>query len=213
MATIDASTAPRRVAARLAGAARGVREVRAVSLERREALRCFRDDLGLEPGVSVRKVLDAVAQVRGREVEPIYLSTLPPTVSGLAVVGSEESGVDYVGINDAISLRYAIHVLLHELRHLLRSDHDGAEDVLGVSMHSDFDGVTMDSLREQMAALPARVRQEILTRPVKLRTTYEHDEERACEVFAHTVLPLLGLDSTTDRTGSLASAFSNRRHL
>ena len=42
---------------------------------------------------------------------------------------------------------------------------------------------------------------------------YEHPEERACEVFARVVLPLLDLDATTQRTGSLASAFSNRRSL
>lgn len=200
--------------ARLSRAARRaayvVRESRAMARERREALGYFHEDLGLRPGASVQDVLDAIAVLRGRRVQPLQLSSLPPTVSGIAVLGTDDHGVDYIGITDRISRRHQAHVLLHEVRHLHPG---GSEADAGQSIAVHFDGVTLESLREQMSGLPDHIRQEILTRPVRLRAGYGHEEERRCEIFARVVLPLLDLDSTSQRTGSLTSAFSNRRSL
>ncbi|MGW5042132.1 hypothetical protein ACWEQK_28645 [Streptomyces parvulus] len=190
-----------------------VRDSRAMSRERKDALSYFHTDLGLRPGASVQDVLDAIAELRGRKVQPVQLPSLPPTVSGVAVLGSDEHGVDYIGITDRISRRHQAHVLLHEVRHLRPGSEDGSPPAHSIAVHADFDGVTMASLHEQMSALPEHIRQEILSRPAKLRSGYGADEERTCEVFARVVLPLLDLDDTSQRTGSLASAFSNRRYL
>ncbi|MET8822617.1 hypothetical protein [Streptomyces rochei] len=184
-----------------------------MSRERRDALGYFHNDLSLRPGASVQDVLDAIAGLRGRRVQPIQLSSLPPTVSGIAVLGSDEHGVDYIGITDRISRRHQAHVLLHEVRHLRPGNECGTQPGSSIAVHEDFDGVTLASLHEQMSVLPESVRQEILSRPAKLRAGYGADEERTCEVFARVVLPLLDLDDTSQRTGSLASAFSNRRYL
>ncbi|MCF3128934.1 hypothetical protein [Streptomyces olivochromogenes] len=186
------------------------REHRSWHREQRAATGVFHDDLGLRPGASVQDVLDAVAELRGgRTIEPIPLDSLPPLVSGMAVLGEEE---DYIAISTRLSPRHRAHVLLHEVRHLLPFNAGGATGSdCSIAVHRHFDGVTLQSLEEQMSALPARVRAEILTRPAKLRAGYPDDEEFTCELFARVVLPLLDLDPTSKSTGSLASAFSNRR--
>ncbi|MDO0933567.1 hypothetical protein QQY66_18460 [Streptomyces sp. DG2A-72] len=167
-------------------------------------------------------MLDAVAYLRNRKVELFLLPGLPPHVTGIAVQGKD---TDHIGISDRLSLRHQAHVLLHEVRHLFPADAGelSPADVTGpaaiestastVAVHSHFDGVTLQDLENQMAVLPARVRDDLLTRPAKLRASYKHDEEHTCEVFARVVLLLLDLDTTSKSTGSLAAALSNSRFL
>ncbi|MEV4966543.1 hypothetical protein ACFWZA_29245 [[Kitasatospora] papulosa] len=205
--------------ARITAAATRVRgvvsETRAMARERRHALDHFHDGLGLRPGASVQDVLDAISELRGRRLQPVELDLIKPSVSGVSVLASDDNDVDLIGISSRISRRHRTHVLLHEIRHLSPGGDAFEEDRSArcIAVHPDFDGVTLESLYEQMSGLPEKVRQELLTRPVKLRARYEHPEERACEVFARVVLPLLDLDATTQLTGSIASAFSNRRSL
>lgn len=185
---------------------RALQDTRAWARERRHALAYF-GELGLNPGATVPEVLDAVIAAHGRHVEPVPLSSLPPKVSGVAVLGETQ---DYIFLSDRLSPRHQVGVLLHEIRHLrpAAADPDGS-----VTVHSHFDGVTVQHLMDKMSALPPKVREELLTRPAKFRSGYEHDEERSCEVFARVVLPLLSLDSTGQRTGPLNAAFGNRRDL
>jgi hypothetical protein len=192
-------------------AAKAVSDARRWSRERRAALAVFHDEFGLRPGAGIQEVLDAVAERRGRRIESVPLSSLRPEVSGIAVLGDD---VDYIGISDRLSLRHRAHVLLHEVRHLCASrPGETAATDSAVTVHHHFDGVTMQALREQMEALPAGVREEILNRPAKLRAGYGDNEEITCEVFARVVLPLLDLDATSKRTGSLNAAFANRRSI
>ncbi|WP_086738387.1 hypothetical protein [Streptomyces glaucescens] len=217
MRTTGALPPYRSVLARLAEttsrAGAAVRQHRSWSRERRAALHLFYDELGLKPGASVQDVLRAMADLRGRTVETFLLSGLPPRVSGVTVQGED---TDYIGISDRLSPWHQALVSLHEARHL-RVPHSGAEDGPGdacsIAVHSQFDGVTLESLREQMSALPDRVREEIITRPAKLRAGYGDDEELTCEIFARVVLPLLDLDPTSQSTGRLTSAISNRRSI
>jgi hypothetical protein len=194
------------------------REHRTWSRERRSALRVFYKELGLwagapligkDPRTGRPGVMEAVAQLRGgRPIETITLDSLPLHVSGAVVMGEEQ---DTIAISGLVSRRHRAHVILHELRHLLVD----ARPTNGPSMavHQHFDGVTLQSLEEQMQALPARIREELLTRPVRLRAGYPDEEELMCEVFARAVLPLLDLDPAGHSTGPLAAAFSNRRSI
>ncbi|NGO40628.1 hypothetical protein [Streptomyces ureilyticus] len=186
-----------------------VRDKRSWAREKRDALSWFHDDLGLRPGASISDVLDAVRRLRGREVEPVPLSFLPPTVSGIAVLGKDD---DYIGLSDRLSRRHTAHVILHEVRHLLPSRKGGGPTAAGsLTVHSHFDGVTLQSLKEQMAVLPDRVQKEILTGRAMLRAGYPNAEERTCEATARVVLPLLDLDATSKRTSSLIAGFANHR--
>ncbi|MGW0491120.1 hypothetical protein [Streptomyces olivaceus] len=205
-----------RIAEATSRARETIRETRAMSRERREALAFFHDDLRLRPGASVQDVLDAVTALRGREVVPVAISSLlKPIASGVSVLGSEAHGVDYVGVINRASRKHQAHVLLHEVRHLCPGGGDWTEThtTSSIAVHTGFDSVTLASLRDEMSALPEDVREDILNRPAKLRARYDTGEERTCEVFARVVLPLLDLDDTSQRTGSLTSAFSNRRYL
>ncbi|MFJ1749155.1 hypothetical protein ACIOJD_23345 [Streptomyces sp. NPDC088116] len=184
-----------------------VRDHRSRTRELREARRFFHDELRLAAGASVPEVLEAISTLRGRRVESLLLPGLPPDVSGIAVPGEN---VDYIGLSDRLSRRHHAHVLLHEVRHLRPSSGGDAE---AVAAHQHFDGVSLQALRDQMSALPARVREEILTRPAKLRSTYDDPEERACEWFARVALPLLDLNRDGRSVGSLTTAFSNRRSI
>ncbi|MFF5566181.1 hypothetical protein ACFY7Z_06405 [Streptomyces sp. NPDC012623] len=184
-----------------------VRDHRTRTRELREARRFFHHELRLRAGAGLPEVLRAISALRGREVESLLLPGLPPDVSGIAVPGEN---VDYIGISDRLSRRHHAHVLLHEVRHLRPCPGGGTE---AVAVHQHFDAVSLQALRERMSALPARVREEILTRPVKLRARYDDPEERACEWFARVALPLLDLNRDGRSAGSLTTAFSNRRSI
>ncbi|MEU3855063.1 hypothetical protein [Streptomyces sp. NPDC029554] len=194
------------------------REHRTWSRERQAALRLFYKDLGLwagaplagkDPQTGRPGVLDAVTQLRGGrpiKIDTVPLDSLSLHVSGAVVVGDDH---DTIVVSSRVSRRHRVHVILHEVRHLLVDD--GPTDGPGMAVHRHFDGVTIQSLEEQMQALPPRLREELLTRPVKLRAGYPDDEELTCEVFARAVLPLLDLDPAGQSLGPLAAAFSNRR--
>jgi hypothetical protein len=184
-----------------------VRDHRSRRRELRAARSFFHHELRLSPGASVPDVLDAIATLRGRQVERLVLPGLPPTVSGIAVPGED---VDYIGLSDRLSRRHQAYVLLHEVRHLRPSS---SADADAVAVHHHFDSVDLQALREQMSALPARVREQILTRPARLRAGRDDPEEVACEWFARAALPLLDLNEDGRGTGSLNSAFSNRRQI
>lgn len=193
-------------------------EHRTWSRERRSAVRTFYKDLGLwagaplvgkDPRTGRPGVLESVAQLRGgRPIETITLDSLPRHVSGAVVIGENQ---DTIAVSGLVSRRHRAHIILHELRHLLVDD--GPPDGPGMAVHRHFDGVTVQSLEERMQALPARIREELLTRPVRLRAGYPDDEELTCEVFARAVLPLLDLDPAGQSAGPLAAAFSNRRSI
>jgi hypothetical protein len=196
-------------------------EHRTWSRERHSALRVFYKDLGLwagapligkDPRTGRPGVVESVAQLRGgRPIEIITLDSLPlhmRHVSGAVWIGRDQ---DTIAVGAQVSRRHRAHIILHELRHLLVDD--GPTDGPGMAVHRHFDGVTVQSLEEQMQALPARIREELLTRPVRLRAGYPDDEELTCEVFARAVLPLLDLDPAGQSAGPLAAAFSNRRSI
>lgn len=186
-----------------------VRDHRSWSRERRAAHDFFHNELALRPGDTVQDVLTAITKLRGRKVSDLALPGLPPHVTGIVVPGEEE---DYIGLSDRLTARHRAHVLLHEVRHLSPDSTVGE-----VALHGHFDGVTLQQLKEQIAFLPLRIQEEILTRPARLRAGYDPtdplDEERKCEVFARVVLPLLDLDPTSQATGSLTTSFSNRRSI
>ncbi|MFE3599486.1 hypothetical protein [Streptomyces sp. NPDC059142] len=204
-------TADRAVLARLAEATGRVgtalRDHRVHIREVRAARRFFHDELRLSAGAGVPEVLAAISALRGRAVESLLLPGLPPHVSGIAVPGEN---VDYIGLSDRLSRRHHAHVLLHEVRHLRPSSGGDAD---AVAVHRHVDAVGLQELRARMSALPDRVREEILSRPVKLRAGYDDPEERACEWFARVALPLLDLNRDGRSAGSLTTAFSNRRSL
>jgi hypothetical protein len=194
------------------------RERRTWSRERHSAIRTFYKDLGLwagapligkDPQTGRPGVLESVAQLRGgRPIETVTLDSLPLHVSGAVWIGEDQ---DTIAVSGLVSRRHRAHVILHELRHLLIDG--GPTGGPGTAVHRHFDGVTVQSLEEQMQDLPAGIREDLLTRPVKLRAGYPDDEELTCEVFARTVLPLLDLDPPGQSAGPLAAAFSNRRSI
>ncbi|MEU3984626.1 hypothetical protein AB0F77_31970 [Streptomyces sp. NPDC026672] len=209
---------PRRAGlARLTGTATrvrtAVREHRSWSRERRDALAYFHDELGLSAGANVQDVLDIIGEQRGRRLRTHVLSSLPPTVSGVALLGTTDE--DIIGISDRLSPWQQAHVKLHEARHFGPSGfaRTGSANDHSTTVHTHFAGVSLQSLEAHIAALPPRLREEILSRPMRLRETFTEDEERMCEVFAHAVMPLLALDATDKRTGPLTTAFSNRRSI
>ncbi|WP_406164513.1 hypothetical protein [Streptomyces sp. NBC_00996] len=198
-----------RIAEATANVGNAVRDHRRWARERQAALDYFGGQLGLGSGATPQSVLDAVTEARGRTVVPLTLPSLPAHITGIAVPCED---VDYIGLSDRLSRRHRTHVLLHEVRHLDLSD-SAASPSAPISVHSHFDGVSVQMLREQLSVLPAGVREEILTRPAKLRADYETDEERRCEVFARVVLPLLDLDPASERTSHLVTGFANRRSI
>ncbi|MFF3359598.1 hypothetical protein ACFYWN_45170 [Streptomyces sp. NPDC002917] len=195
-------------------ASTALHEHRSWARDRRDALGYFHDELSLRPGASVRDVLDAIAERRGRRIKTHVLSSLPPTVSGMAVLGTEDE--DHIGTSSRLSPWHRALVSLHEGCHFRDPSFNSeswADVGCSIAVHSHVEGVTLQSLREQIQAsgLPERVQEEILTRPVRLRASYGEDEERRCEVFARVVLPLLDLDPTSRSTGLLSVTFGNRR--
>ncbi|MFD9903703.1 hypothetical protein [Streptomyces sp. NPDC059063] len=179
-----------------------VRKHRAWARARRRATRIIRVDLGLRPGQGLQDLIDAVARERQRPITVLRLA-LPPHVSGFCVQGQDK---DTVVVTANTSERQGLHVLLHELYHLLRGA-PAADDALPVAA---CDLLGLGTLTDQMPSLPADVVHEVLSRPAQLRTGYEEDEEWSAEVFATIGLLMLSLDDGGSRTGSLTSAFANR---
>lgn len=179
-----------------------VRRRRAWVRARRRAVRIIHDDLGLRPGQGVQDLVDAVARERGRPVAVLRL-TLPAHVSGFCVQGDAE---DTVVITANISERQGLHVLLHELYHLLSTDPDTDSHTVPVC-----DLLDARIVAEQLPSLPADVVHEILFRPAPPRTSRAEDEEWAAEVFATVGLLLLSLDDADGHTGPLASSRTDRR--
>ncbi|MET9566827.1 hypothetical protein [Streptomyces tauricus] len=202
-----------RVAETASRVGQAVGEIRSWNREKREALRFFRKDLSLKPGATIQDVLDAVGELRGRRIEPIDLPFLPPRVSGVCVLGQEE---DYIGLSERLSPLQRARVTLHEVCHLypFRGGHPTTSPSSHpLTVQSHFEGMTLESLRAQMEVLPERIREEILSGPAMLRAGYPTDEERRCERTARVLLPLLNLDKTSERTGSLIAGFANRRSI
>lgn len=179
-----------------------VRKRRAWARARRRAIRIIHDELGLRPGQGLQELVDAVAHERGRAVVVLKLP-LPSHVSGFCVQGDAE---DTVVITANTSERQGLHVLLHELYHLLSGC---AADVDPYTVTA-CDLLDARVLAEQMPSLPADAVREVLTRPAQLRTGYEEDEEWAAEVFATVGLLMLSLDEAGGHSESLTSSFTNR---
>ncbi|MFD0412565.1 hypothetical protein [Streptomyces sp. NPDC127108] len=179
-----------------------VRKRRAWARARRRAIRIIHDDLGLRPGQGLQTLLDTVAHERGRTIT-VQKLPLPSHISGFCVQGETE---DTIVITANTSERQGLHVLLHEVYHLLSP---------GVA-NADPDAITAcdvlepHRVAEQMPSLPADVVREVLTRPVRLRTGYEEDEEWSAEVFATVGMLMLSLDDDGGHTAPLTS-FANRR--
>ncbi|MFD5699348.1 hypothetical protein [Streptomyces lasiicapitis] len=179
-----------------------VRKRRAWARARRRAVRIIHHDLGLRPGQGLQELVDAVARERGRTITVLKLS-LPTHVSGFCVQGDVD---DTIVITSHTSERQGLHVLLHELYHLLSGR---APDVDPYAVTA-CDLLDAHHLAEQMPSLPVDAVREVLTRPAQLRTGYEEDEEWAAEVFATVGLLMLSLDGAGGHAGSLTSSFTNR---
>ncbi|WP_030562107.1 hypothetical protein [Streptomyces aureocirculatus] len=187
-----------------------VRRRRAWVRARRRAVRIIHEDLGLRPGAGLADLVDAVARERGRPLTVLRL-TLPTHVSGFCVQGDAE---DTVVITAHTSERQGLHVLLHELYHLLSTGREA--DAYAVTACEPADP---GAFAEQLPSLPPDVVHEVLARPAQARTGRAEDEEWAAEVFATVGLLLLSLDGAEGRTGDgaecptgpLAASFGNRR--
>ncbi|WJV44321.1 hypothetical protein [Streptomyces flavofungini] len=179
-----------------------VRKRRAWARARRRAIRIIHDDLGLRPGQGLQTLLDTVAHERGRTIT-VQKLPLPAHISGFCVQGEAE---DTIVITANTSERQGLHVLLHELYHLL-SAHPADVDPHALTA---CDLLEPHLVAEQMPSLPADVVREVLTRPVQLRTGYEEDEEWSAEVFATVGMLMLSLDDDDGHTAPLTS-FTNRR--
>ncbi|GGS21552.1 hypothetical protein GCM10010252_70960 [Streptomyces aureoverticillatus] len=207
MAIVGAPAAWRRPGpARVAGTSTrirsAVRKRRAWARARRRAVRIIHDDLGLRPGQGLQDLVDAVARERDRTITVLKLP-LPSHVSGFCVQGDAE---DTVVITANTSERQGLHVLLHELYHLL----SGRTPDVDPGTVTACDLLDPRVLAEQMPSLPADAVREVLTRPAQLRTGYEEDEEWSAEVFATVGLLMLSLDEAGGHAGPLVSSFTNR---
>ncbi|WP_030669393.1 hypothetical protein [Streptomyces sp. NRRL B-1347] len=198
-----------------------VRRRRAWVRARRRAVRIIHVDLGLRPGQGLQELLQAVVRLRRRSLTVLRVP-LPPHVSGFCVRGDSE---DTIVVTSHTSERQGLHVLLHELYHLLcgRSPAPGPEAVAAGGL------LDLGTLSEQMPSLPPDVVEEVLFRPARLRAgtrgradstapaeceeheEHEEDEEWAAEVFATVGLLMLCLDPAVSYTGSLTSSFAHRR--
>ncbi|GHC67802.1 hypothetical protein [Streptomyces flavofungini] len=178
-----------------------VRKRRAWARARRRAIRIIHDELGLRPGQGLQELLHTVAHERGRTIT-VQKLPLPSHVSGFCVQGEAE---DTIVITSNTSERQGLHVLLHELYHLL-SGSPADVDPYAITV---CDLLDPRLVADQLPSLPADVVREVLTRPVRLRTGYEEDEEWSAEVFATVGMLMLSLDDDIGRTGPLAS-FTNR---
>ncbi|MEL3945478.1 hypothetical protein [Streptomyces sp. LNU-CPARS28] len=179
-----------------------VRKHRAWARARRRAIRIIHDDLGLRPGQGLQTLLDTVAHERGRAIV-VQRLPLPSHISGFCVQGETE---DTIIITANTSERQGLHVLLHELYHVLSSS-PATVDAHAVTA---CDLIEPHVVAEQMPSLPADVVREVLTRPVQLRTGYEEDEEWSAEVFATVGMLMLALDDDDGHTTPFAS-FAGRR--
>ncbi|MEI5103515.1 hypothetical protein RB200_39635 [Streptomyces sp. PmtG] len=180
--------------ARIRGA---VRKRRAWARARRQAVRIIHDDLGLRPGQGLEALLAAAVRERRRPVTVLKLA-LPAHVSGFCVRGETE---DTIVVTANTSERQGLHVLLHELYHLLC----GEPPEPSPSAFAACDLLDLGELTAQLPSLPADVVAEVLTRPAQLRAgneAYEEDEEWAAEVFATVGLLMLSLD-TEEGAGAL----------
>ncbi|MEV0438825.1 hypothetical protein AB0I84_15055 [Streptomyces spectabilis] len=192
-----------------------VRRRRAWGRARRQTVRIIHDDLGMRPGQGLQELLQAVVRLRRRSLTVLRVP-LPPHVSGFCVRGDTE---DTIVVTANTSERQGLHVLLHELYHLLC----GRSPAPSPSAVAAGDLLELGALSEQMPSLPPDVVEEVLFRPARLRAgasgrgdaaapaAYEEDEEWAAEVFATVGLLMLCLDPAISYTGSLTSSFAHRR--
>ncbi|QDQ09866.1 hypothetical protein [Streptomyces spectabilis] len=193
-----------------------VRRRRAWVRARRQTVRIIHDDLGMRPGQGLQELLQAVVRLRRRSLTVLRVP-LPPHVSGFCVRGETE---DTIVVTSNTSERQGLHVLLHELYHLLCGRSPAPSPPYAVAAGDLLD---LGALSEQMPSLPPDVVEEVLFRPARLRAgasgrgdatapaAYEEDEEWAAEVFATVGLLMLCLDPAISYTGSLTSSFAHRR--
>ncbi|GAA2254213.1 hypothetical protein GCM10010145_22780 [Streptomyces ruber] len=186
-----------------------VREHRAWVRARRNARRVFRDDLGLRPGARLQDVVDAVSAARGRPLTLLRTELMPPGVSGFVVEGRTQ---DTIVVTATVSARLAVHISLHELRHLVPTASGGVHGP-SVAGHGAFGPDTLRNLTTELSTLPPAVVDEVLGGPARMRSAYDDAEERDCELFATIVLPMLDLSDGTRSTSRVVTAFSNRRSL
>lgn len=179
-----------------------VRKRRAWARARRRAIRIIHDELGLRPGQGPQKLLDTVAHKRRRTIT-VQKLPLPAHISGFCVQGETE---DTIVITANTSERQGLHVLLHELYHLLSGGPGDAERHAVTAC----DLLDPHLVAEQLPSLPADVVRDVLARPARLRTGYEDDEEWSAEVFATIGMLMLSLDDDGCHTGPLTS-FTDRR--
>lgn len=201
--------------ARIRGA---VHKRRAWARARRRAVRILHDDLGLLPGQRLPDLVNAVARVRRRPVTVLRVA-LPPHVSGFCVRGECE---DTVVVTTNTSERQGLHVLLHELYHLLC----GTPSTAGPAPDTLAAPVDPGALSAQLPSLPPTVVAEVLARPARPRAAAPvpagtvggaghggdgEDEEWAAEVFATVGLLMLSLDPACRHTDPLLCSFAHRR--
>ncbi|MEV0445158.1 hypothetical protein AB0I84_23255 [Streptomyces spectabilis] len=180
-----------------------MRKHRAWVSARRAAVHLIREDLGLRPGQGLPDLVAAIEHRRGRSIHIAHVM-LPPQVSGFCIMGSDH---DTICVTANTSERQALHILLHELYHLLKGA--PAEDCEYVITGHDL--IDAHTLEEQLPSLPPGLAHEVLSRPVQQRTGYEETDEWRAEVFATMGLELLALDRSGDAERGLTFSFANRR--
>ncbi|QCX74569.1 hypothetical protein C9F11_04330 [Streptomyces sp. YIM 121038] len=192
-----------------------VRRRRAWVRARRRAVRIIHDDLGLRPGQGLQELLQAVVRRRRRPLTVLRVP-LPPHVSGFCVRGDVE---DTIVVTANTSERQGLHVLLHELYHLLC----GRPPAPSPYAVAACDPPGLGAVSAQMPSLPPAVVEEVLLRPARPRAgtpvradaaapaEQGEDEEWAAEVFATVGLLMLCLDPAVSYTGALTSSFAHRR--
>lgn len=186
-----------------------LRNQRAFNRDIRRARRIFHKDLGLAPGASLQKLVDAIAAYNQRPIS-ILEKDLDPELSGCCLRGGTE---DRIVVARDLPEWQRERVKAHELGHLL-APVASATDVGSVSGHGHGHSIQLDpqALAAQLATLPADLVQDVLTlrEPPKLRATYDTDEERAVEAWGLVVPTLLSLDGGTSPADAITSAFGNR---
>jgi Zn-dependent peptidase ImmA (M78 family) len=158
---------------------------------------------------SLKSVVEAVESYRGRK---ILVKDLPlaPGLSGFCV---RLEDLDLLVGTTRSSERRRIHVMAHELGHLLFDDFLIEDPSAGCSIAS-HKLIHPESLAAGLALLPADTVEKVRNRPIRMRkSTRNHltdPLERLPETFALEVLSILRLDESTRGSGPIATAFGHR---
>jgi hypothetical protein len=123
--------------------------------------------------IRLADICERVERLRGRPLRLAAVATGPSWPSGLWI---ETRGVDYVVFDRATSALHQVHIICHEVGHMLLGH-------VGTAIRAEIAEV-----RQLLQADPRA--------PVMMRTGYADEEEREAEVFATMACERIGDPAT-----------------